>query len=505
MRKPFCVLLTSLFVGGMVSFLAACNGVDEETARGEVADTVLLDGKIWTADEQNPAAEAVAIKADEIVAVGSTSEIRKYVGSDTQVISLQGKRVVPGFQDSHSHFLAAASLLDPLTGRNPFEPVYSEYNELTARFTRLLLGLSHHFVNWMGWTPLDILIIPPASPEQALSGIRFGMQELLKMGITTMFELGAHWEHYEAVSLLKERGELKLRCELFLTPEHLDELVERGITRHDGDEWLRILGIKLYSDGWLGPRTASLREPYADREFFWQNDPEYSGILYFDQEEINNDVLKAHEAGLKIATHAIGDKASEVVLNAYENALYHLPNPDHRHTLEHAQVLAPDLMKRIKKLGVICSIQLSFATTDMHFAEKALGSERMSHAYAWKTMLDEGIRCAGGSDFAVEVLSPLWGIQRIVTRQDLNGLPENGWYPDQCLSVEEALRLITIDSAYNSFEEDIKGSIEVGKLADLVVLSQDILEIPPNQIADTVVEMTMVGGEIAYVWPDSAL
>ena len=224
-----------------------------------------------------------------------------------------------------------------------------------------------------------------------------------------------------------------------------------------------------------------------------------------EQEKINNEVLKAHKAGMRIATHAIGDKAAEVVLNAYENAMHEFPVPDHRHSIEHAEVLAPDLIQRIKELEVICSIQLSFATSDMHFMEKALGSERMRYAYAWKTLLQEGIRCAGGSDFAVEVLSPLWGIQRIVTRQELNGLPENGWYPEQCISVEEALRLITIDSAYNSFEEDLKGSIEVGKLADMVVLSQDILEIPPNQIADTVVEMTMVGGEIAYVWPDSAL
>jgi predicted amidohydrolase YtcJ len=224
-----------------------------------------------------------------------------------------------------------------------------------------------------------------------------------------------------------------------------------------------------------------------------------------EQNQMNNDVLKAHTAGLKIAAHGVGDKAVEVVLNAYEDALHRFPNPDHRHTIEHAEVLAPDLVQRIKQLEVICSIQLSFATSDMHFMEKALGSERMRYAYAWKTLLQEGIRCAGGSDFAVEVLSPLWGIQRIVTRQELNGLPENGWYPEHCISVEEALRLITIDSAYNSFEEDIKGSIEVGKLADIVVLSQDILEIPPDQIADTVVEMTMVGGEISYVWPESEL
>jgi predicted amidohydrolase YtcJ len=395
-------------------------------------------------------------------------------------------------------------VLVDLLGVNPYQPTYSEYDEASAELMRGLRGLTHFSLKEKGRTVLDTFP-KPGSPEQAIPGIRFGIEQLLSMGITTVFEAGAHWEHYEALSLLKERGELKVRFELYLTSEHLDELVDRGITRHDGDEWVRILGVKLYTDGWLGSRTSALREAYSDKIYSWQLDPEYRGILFMEQDQIINDVFKAHAAGLKIATHANGDKATELVLNAYENALDEFPVPDHRHTIEHAEVLAPDLVQRIKQLEVICSIQLSFATSDMHFMEKALGSERMSHAYAWRTLLQEGIRCAGGSDFNVEVISPLWGIQRIVTRQELNGLPENGWYPAQCLSVEEALRLITIDSAYNSFEEDIKGSIEVGKLADMVILSQDILDIPPNEIAETVVEMTMVGGEIAYVWPESKL
>jgi hypothetical protein len=362
-----------------------------------------------------------------------------------------------------------------------------------------MMALWQFPIKWLGSTPMDY---PTKSAfpadEVAMSRIKFGIQELLKMGITTVFEAGADWEHYDAVAKLRDNGELKIRCELYMASRHLDELIERGITKEDGDDWLRILGVKFYADGWLGPRTCALRDKYYDITYPWQLDPNYRGILYMDQEKANRDILKAHKAGLKIAAHTIGDRAVEVILNAYENALHEYPMQDHRYTVEHVQVLGQDLIQRIKALDVIASIQLSFATSDMYFAEKVLGKDRMKYAYAWKTLLDNGVKCAGGSDYSVETISPLWGIQRIVTRQEINGEPAGGWYPEQCISVEEALRLITINSAYNSFEEDTKGSIAAGKLADFVVLSQDILEIPSGKIAETEVEMTIVGGKIVY-------
>lgn len=271
---------------------------------------------------------------------------------------------------------------------------------------------------------------------------------------------------------------------------------------YDGDEWLRILGVKFYADGWLSPRTCSLKDQFFDRIFLWQIYPEYRGILFIDQDKANSDILKAHRAGLKIAVHTIGDNAVEVILNAYEKALMEYPDIKQRHTLEHASVLNSDLIYRIKKLNIIPSIQFSFATSDMYFIDKALGQKRSNNTYAWKTLLDNNIMCTGGSDFPNEAISPLWGIQRVVTRQEVNGKPEGGWHPEQCISVEDALKLITINSAYSSFEEDIKGSIEKGKLADIVVLSRDILKIPKNEIADTKVVLTMVGGEIVYVSPD---
>ncbi|MFC1889900.1 amidohydrolase [Thermodesulfobacteriota bacterium] len=506
MRDISLTILRGLMVIAAAFLLGAC---DSEECRQndcglQAADIVLLDGHIWTADDDQPSAESVAVRGDRIIAVGSTSGINQYIHPRTRVIHLNGKRVVPGFQDAHTHFIAIAAEMDP-SGENPFSPQFVAYNEFRSRLTRGAMGLVHLAIRLLGSTPMDLpCFLPCASPpEEAIPGIRFGMRELAKMGITTVFEAGADWEHYEALARMKDRGDLKVRCELYMASRHLDELIDRGIKKEHGDEWLKILGVKFYADGWVGPRTCALGEGYLDETFPWQWNPDYRGVLYMDQEKANRDILKAHRAGLKIATHSIGDRATTVILNAYENALHESSLPDHRYTIEHAQVLTPELIQRIRELEVITSIQLSFATTDMHHAEEALGPERTQYAYAWRRLLDAGIRCAGGSDFPIETLSPLWGIQRIVTRRDLNGEPEGGWYPDQCITVEEALRLITIDSAYNSFEEETKGSIEAGKLADLVVLSQDILEIPPDRIAATDVEMTMVGGEIVHVLTES--
>jgi len=457
----------------------------------------MINGKIWTADSSNPYAEAVAIVADKIIAVGTTDEIETYITEHTKIIDLKKKRVVPGFQDSHTHFIDEAIKTTPL--KDPYTPKFKAYNRLAFEFGSFFTGLLHIGVKMLGSTPMDLL--PPQQlPNESTSELRLkrGIHELHKMGITTVFELGTDWEHYQFLLSLQDKNELDIRCELYFASRLIDKLIQTGINRHTGDEWVRVLGVKFYSDGWLGPRTCALRESYQDKTFIWQKCPGYTGILYMDQNKANRDILKARLAGLKIATHTIGDRAVEVILNAYENALSLYPDSDHRYTLEHASVLGPDLIERIKMLHVIPSIQFSFATTDMYFVENALGSERTKYTYPWQTLLDNDIICTGGSDFPVEVISPLWGIQRMVTRQDVNAFPEDGWHPEERISVEDALRMITINSAYSSFEEDTKGSIETGKFADIVVLSRDILDIPPTEIAATEVVLTMVGGKIVY-------
>ena len=490
-----------LFINFMIAAMLFSACYDEYSS-----DIVMINGKIWTADNSNPYAEAIAIKDNKIIAVGTTDEIITYLSEKTEIIDLQNKRVVPGFQDSHAHFIKEAVKTNIF--QDPYTPEFTEYDEQLSILSASATGSMHIAIKALNSTPMDLdilSIIPLPQKEIALSRLKRGIDELLKMGITTVFELGTNWAHYNLLLSLKEQKELKIRCELYFASKYLDNLIQSGINRHTGDEWLRVLGVKFYADGWLAPRTCALRDNYSDETFIWQKFSDYKGILFMGQEKANEDILKAHKADLKIATHTIGDMGVEVILNAYENALNLYPDQNHRHTLEHASILSPDLITKIKSLDVIASIQLSFVTSDMYFIEKALSAERAKYTYAWKTLLKNKIKCAGGSDFPIETISPLWGIQRIVTRQDLNGYPEGGWHPEERLTVEEALRLITINSAYNSFEEDIKGSIEVGKLADIIVLSDDILEIPPNEISNIKVELTMVDGKVVYKSDDTDL
>ncbi|MDD5501843.1 MAG: amidohydrolase [Candidatus Thermoplasmatota archaeon] len=495
-----------LAIGAVFAAFSGCIQGDRESS-GEQAGIILTNGKIWTADDNMLYAEAVAIKGDRIIFVGSSAKAADYTGPSTKTVDLGGRLAVPGFEDSHTHFLATAATANSSTG-NPFAPSYSGYNEYQAYLTRGAIGSTHVATKLANSTPTDMPVgassLRLPTVEQMLPGIKLGMEEALKMGLTTIFEAGTDWEYLDALNMLNQSGELKVRFELYLASRHLDEMMERGTKMGDGDNWVRVLGVKFYGDGWLGPRTCALLEPFNDTMYPWQA-MWSDGILFMEQDKANADVLKAYQAGYKIATHTIGDRAIDVFLNAYENAMNEFPGRDLRPTLEHCQVLSSELIEKIKEVGAIPSIQLSFATTDMRFAEDALGAERAKWSYPWKTLLDEGIQCAGGSDFNVETLSPLWGIQRIVTRQEVDGYPEGGWHPEQRITVEQALRLITIDSAYNSFEENEKGSITPGKLADIVVLSQNILSIPPNEIMNTTVEMTMVGGAPMYVSPDSGI
>jgi predicted amidohydrolase YtcJ len=217
--------------------------------------------------------------------------------------------------------------------------------------------------------------------------------------------------------------------------------------------------------------------------------------------EIYETILRGLEAGFHTTTHAIGDRANRVVLDAMEKALEEAQVTDARLRIEHAQVLDPADVPRFAELGIIPSMQPIHCTTDMHWIADRVGEERSQYAYAWRTLLDSGLRIPGGSDAPVEPVQPLPGIYAAVTRQDRDGWPEGGWHPEQRVSREEALRMFTIDAAYAAFEEDIKGSITPGKLADIVVLSKDIMTIPAPEILETEVLMTILGGKIVYEKP----
>ncbi|MEX2704517.1 MAG: amidohydrolase [Candidatus Freyrarchaeum guaymaensis] len=288
--------------------------------------------------------------------------------------------------------------------------------------------------------------------------------------------------------ILLMRGELPLRVYLNIPESSLQSLVDLGFYTGFGGSKLKIGAIKVILDGSLGGRTAAMLEPFSD-------DPENRGILLYDEEKLREIVKTAHGADCQLAIHCIGDRALKIALDAIEEALKEKPKRDHRHRIEHASVLSEELIERMRKLGVVASVQPPFIVSDAPWMFNRVGEERARYVYPFKTLLEKGIKLAAGSDCPVEDMDPLKGIQAAVSRE-VN--PEYTFVPEQRVSVEQAIRMYTIDAAYASFEEKVKGSIEVGKLADLVVLSDNPLSVPVDKIGEIEVKMTIVGGEIVY-------
>lgn len=346
--------------------------------------------------------------------------------------------------------------------------------------------------------------IPPISRDQKRRAFALAVEECLSSGLTGVHEAGGYREDIELYAEMMEADEFDLRINEFLrwptdeqtlphTYEDLDYYLEQGPQIGLYDNRLTIRGIKMSIDGAMGSRGAALLEPYED-------DPDNVGLFRLSEDEIYETILRGVDAGFQVTTHAIGDSANRVVLDAMERALAETDAQDTRLRIEHAQVLHPDDVARFAELGVIPSMQPTHCTTDMNWIETRIGEERTRYAYAWRSLLDTGIRIAGGSDAPVEPVQPLPGIYAAITRRDLEtGWPgEEGWHPEQKVTREEALRMFTLDAAYAGFDEDLKGSLEPGKLADIVVLSKDIMSIPPEEILTTDVLMTFLGGKLVY-------
>jgi predicted amidohydrolase YtcJ len=297
----------------------------------------------------------------------------------------------------------------------------------------------------------------------------------------------------EACSRLEQEGKLTIRIFEEVQAARravLEDFLKRNMRTGWGSDLFQIGNIKLLTDGSLGARTAYLRRDYSDA-------PGNCGIAVYNQEELDELVLTAHQADMQIAFHAIGDGAIEQCLDALEKALS-VSKKNLRHRLVHCQIADENLLERIRKLEIGADIQPPFTASDWSLTEPRLGKARADGSYNWRTMLRKGIPLGGGSDSPVEPLDPLWGIYCAVTRQDFSGLPEGGWHPQERLTVDEAVALYTSGAAYMSLEERRKGTIEPGKLADFVVLSRDIFSLAPEEILKTRVVMTVIGGRICY-------
>jgi predicted amidohydrolase YtcJ len=343
--------------------------------------------------------------------------------------------------------------------------------------------------------------VPAPTVDEKRAAIRAAMAECIMLGLTEVHDAGVDGDTIALYLDMIGAGEFPLRVYAMISSNDVETInlyFHNGPLIGHGNGLLTVRCVKVVADGALGSRGAALLEPYSD-------DPGNTGLIIVPQDALQALTTRALQAGFQVATHAIGDRANRMVLDAYAAALaaagLPLKGNDARLRIEHAQVVAPADFERFAEMRVIPSMQATHATSDMPWAIDRLWPERIKGAYAWQRFLKAGVRIANGSDFPVEAVNPLWGFYAAITRQDRNGQPIEGWQPDQRMTRIEALRSFTRDAAFAAFEKDDRGTIESGKRADFVVLSGDIMEIPALEILTTRVVMTFIGGKAIYTAP----
>jgi predicted amidohydrolase YtcJ len=519
-----------------------------------------VEGRIWTGDSHRPFAEAVAVRGDKIAAVGSREELAPYRSADTQVFDAGAGMVVPGLIDSHIHLvdgglqLSGVQLRDAKT-RDEFVRRIGDFARKRSKGEWITGGNWDHTL-WGGELPsrdwidavtpdnpvwinrLDghmslantaamrvahvgddvknvpggeivrdktgrpsgvfkdnaLSLIDRAQPDpsmqQRLEATTAAMDYLAARGVTAVHHLGT-WGQLEIFRVVERRGLMKTRIyactPLGEWPRLAKEVKERG----RGSDWLRIGGLKGFVDGSLGSHTAAFIESISDK-------PGDRGLLVNTEEDLEKWTQGADKAGLQVVVHAIGDRAIRMQLNIYERVAKANGPRDRRFRIEHAQHIAPDDIPRFAKLGVIASMQPYHAIDDGRWAERSIGAKRCETTYAFRSLLDSGARLAFGSDWFVAPPTPMEGIYAAVTRRTIDGKNPNGWVPQQKISVEESLRAYTIEAAYAGFCEKSLGSLEPGKLADMVILGRDLFETPPNELDSVPIRTTIVGGKVVY-------
>lgn len=529
------------------------------------AESVFINGRIWTVDEARPEAEAVAVAGGRILAVGSTNEIRGYIGASTTVIDLKGRRMLPGFIDNHTHFMSGGFQLQNVDLRSakdekefaaiigkrakerpgkwitggdwdhdlwksgalptkemidavtPNTPVlvnrYDGHMALVNSVVLKLAGITKATPDPVGGTivrdprtgePTGLLkdeamtpvynLVPAPSDEELLTAARGALAEARRCGVTSIQDMAYNFGPRDITTYteLRRRGELTARMNCAAYISSWKDLAGSGVQAPFGDEMMRIGFLKGFADGSLGSSTALFSEPFLN-----ENTRGLASDVLADG-RLERWSTAADSARLQLRIHAIGDSAIGLILDMFERIVKKNPSWDRRFRIEHAQHLHPQDFDRFAKLGVIASVQPYHAIDDGRWAEKRIGAERCRTTYAFRSFLDHGVLMCFGSDWTVAPLDPLLGIYAAVTRRTTDGAHPEGWYPEQRISVKKAVQCYTINNAYAGFEEKEKGSITAGKLADLVVLSKDILTIDPVQIPNATVDLTVLGGRVIF-------
>ncbi len=522
---------------------------------------VIINGNIYTMDADRPKAEAVALYGSRIIAVGENAEVKGMIGPITKVIDLHWKTVIPGIIDAHVHFVAyalraqevnldgAPSLMEALRrveegvarakpgewvvgggwDKNLWEgrgfPGKERLDSISANNPVALRSKDYHtlWVNSLALSKASITrktrnphggeierapntgeatgilkenavqlvesVIPKPTVERIEKAVKAALKTAYTLGITSI-HVPEGQRAFQAFQKLAARAELGLRVFMMIPVESLDAAIKVGLVTGFGNEKLRIGVVKLFADGALGSQTAAMLEPY-------EGDRKNRGVIVTSQVTVRTVVAKAVTHGLGVAVHAIGDRANRMVLDVIEERNATDSERSTRYRVEHAQHINLRDVGRFGQQGVIASMQPSHIALDMDVVDRYLG-RRSREAYLLRTLLDTGAKLAFGSDCPIMSLDPLLGVYTAVTRRRANGYPPGGWRPEERITVREAVRAYTLDAAYASGEERIKGSIEGGKLADFVVLSRNIFEVSAEHILGTRVEMTVFDGKIVY-------
>ncbi|KYG74335.1 amidohydrolase [Roseivirga spongicola] len=559
-------------LAGLILLLSACSS-------GEKADSIFYNGSIYTVDDSNPQAEAVAVKDGMIMAVGSSSDIMKYQGDETEMVDLNGQTMTPGFIESHAHMMGVgynkleldlmyvktydelvakvaeavekAQPGDWITGRgwhqdkwiekpdnmvkgfqthdkmsavSPDNPVWLRHASGHAAFGNAkameLAGVNNLSIESLQGeveggeiikdelgNPTGVFteraasiigkLVPAETEERAEQALQMAIDECLRLGITSFHDAGSGQDFIDRLQKFKDQGKLKVRMYTMLTgrqPSLLEEWYEKG-PMIDPDHLHTVRSIKLNCDGALGPRGAWLLEEYTDR-------PGHYGHETLPMETVTTVSEKALASGFQVCSHAIGDRANREILDRYEAAFDKYPDVDRkaeRFRIEHAQHLSEEDIARFGEMNIVAAMQAIHMSSDRPWAIDRLGEERIVEgAYVWQKLMDAGAVVCNGTDAPVEPLDPLPSFYASISRKTLDGFPEGGFEADQAMTRAQALKSYTLDGAYAEFEEDFKGSIEVGKAADFTIFDKNIMTVPEQEILKAKATMTVVGGEIVF-------